>query len=116
MVGTKDLIERVTIQAETRTSNGQGGYVTAWADLAGNPTVWAAVRGLSGGEALTAGVQRSVQQWRVIIRRRADITTRHRLRWDNAGTYIVMDIKAAMPLPDQPRDFTLLVCESGLVD
>jgi SPP1 family predicted phage head-tail adaptor len=111
MIGTRDLTERVTIQVESRLSNGQGGHITSWADIGTTPTVWAAVRGLSGGEAITAGVQRSVQQWRVVIRRRADVTTKHRLVWGS----LHLDIKAAMPLPDQPRDFTLLVCESGLV-
>lgn len=115
MITTVDLTERVTIQVESRVEDGQGGYSTSWANIGSVPTAWAAVRGLSGGEALAAGVQRSVQQWRVIIRRRTDVTAKHRLKWSGTGTEIVMDIKAVMPLPDQPRDFTLLICESGLV-
>lgn len=106
-----DLIERVTIQAESRVQDSQGGYTTSWSNIATTPTVSANVRGLSGGEALQAGIQRSVQQWRVVIRRRTDVTPKHRLTWNG----LVLDIKAAMPHPDYPRQYTLLVCESGLV-
>lgn len=106
---TGDLIDRVTIQVETRTANGQGGYSTSWANIATTPTVWANVRGLSGNEALQAGIQRSVQQWRVVVRKRSDITTKHRLTWSGMN----LNVKAVMPLPDDPRAYTLMICESG---
>ena len=105
------LRDRVTIQAETRTANGQGGYSTSWSNVATTPTVCANILGLSGDEALQAGIQRSVQQWRVIVRKRSDLTTKHRLVWGGVN----LDIKSVMPLPDEPRAFTLLMCESGAV-
>lgn len=106
-----EMNEQVTIQAETRTANGQGGYTTSWANVATDPTVWARVIGLSGDEALQAGIQRAVQQWRVHIRLRTDVTPKHRLLWSG----LTLNVKAAMPDPRQPRDFTLLICESGAV-
>jgi head-tail adaptor len=56
------LRERVTIEAETRVPNGQGGYATDWAPLPTAPTVWAEVIGLNGGEGIRAGVERSVSR------------------------------------------------------
>jgi SPP1 family predicted phage head-tail adaptor len=105
------LRERVEIEAEVQTSNGQGGYVSAWSVVA---TVRAEVNGLSGGEAMRAGIERNVQQWRVTIRRRDDVTAKHRLQWLRPGnTRVRLDIKATMPDPKLPRDATLLLCESG---
>lgn len=101
------LNKRVTIEAESRTGNGQGGYTTSWAPIAGTPTVWAEIIGLSGDEALSAGVSRNVQQWRVTIRRRDDITTKHRLT--HGGR--VFNIKSTMPDP-RHDDATLLICET----
>lgn len=106
-----DLTERVTIQqVGPRTPNGQGGYTTSWQDVAGVATVWANIVGLSGAETVNETVLRSVTRWRVTIRRRADVTTAHRLRWND----LLLNIISAMPLPADPRGFTLLVCESGL--
>ncbi len=112
MPATGDLTEYVEVQAESRTPNGQGGYTTSWTKLSGRAgNEWANIRGLSGDEALQAGVQRSVQVWRVIVPRRADITPKHRIIWEG----LTLDIKSTLPLPDDPRFYTLMICESGLV-
>lgn len=111
MPGAGDLIEKVEVQEESRTSNGQGGYTTVWTKLSARGDARAQIIGLSGDEAISAGVQRSVQQWRVVIRRRADVSTKNRLIWGA----LTLDIKSAMPLPADPRAFTLLICESGAV-
>lgn len=108
MPGAGELTELVDIEQETRASNGQGGYTTSWAKLSDE---WTKIVGLSGDEALLAGVQRSVQQWRVIMRRRDDVKPKHRLVWGA----VVLDIKAVMPYPQDPRAFILLMCESGAV-
>jgi SPP1 family predicted phage head-tail adaptor len=102
------LNKRVLIEAEGRTPNGQGGWVTAWAALPARPNVWAEIIGLSGDEALKAGVERSIQQWRVTILSRDDVTTGHRLT--HRGQ--VFDIKSAMPDP-KADDAMLLICETG---
>jgi len=106
MPGAGDLTELVDIEQETRVSNGQGGYTTSWEKFSDE---WTEIVGLSGDEALLAGVQRSVQQWRVIMRRRDDVKPKNRLIWGDT----TLDIKSVMPLPQEPRDFILLICESG---
>lgn len=109
MPGTGKLRELIEIQRETRVSNGQGGYTTSWSLLA---RVRAEIVGLSGDEALTAGVERSVQQWRVTIRRRRDVSPKNRILWGDK----LLDIRSDMPDPKDPRAFTLLICESGLIN
>lgn len=102
--------ERVTIQHEARAPNGQGGFTTTWTDALVAPKVAAEIVGLSGDEAIAAGVERSVTRWRVTIRRRDDVSPRNRLLWNG----LALNIVSAMPLPKDPRFYTLLICESGL--
>lgn len=97
---------RLVLEAETRESNGQGGYTTVWAAV-GKP-IRAEVIGLSGDEAISAAVTRSVQQWRITFLKRPGVTTKHRLR-EGAVLY---DIKSVM---EDPRDAQalVLICETG---
>ncbi|MBB5684295.1 phage head closure protein [Sphingobium boeckii] len=108
MPAAGDLTELLTLEQLTSANNGQGGQVTSW--LVEEPKLWGKVVGLSGDEALAAGVQRSVQQWRVTIRTRAGLTTKHRFRWGAR----LLDIKAVMPDP-KDRAAMLCLCESGLL-
>lgn len=102
------LNRRVTIEAETRTPNGQGGYTTDWAPVADNPEVWAEIVGLSGDEALAANITRSVQQWRVTIRRRPlGEGTQHSLMFKGHR----FNIKSALPDP-RADDAIVLICET----
>ncbi|HVQ09530.1 MAG TPA: phage head closure protein [Allosphingosinicella sp.] len=98
----------MTIEVGTRTPNGQGGYTIVWAPVATAPNVRAEIIGLSGDEALKAGIERNVQQWRVTIRRREDVTAKHRLKEGS----VVYDIKSVMPDP-RSEAATLLICETG---
>lgn len=102
------LNRRLTIQEETRQSNGQGGFTTSWSDV---KTVWAEVVGLSGDEALAAGIERSVQQWRITIRRRP-VTTKNRLI-GKSTMFLgrIFNVKSVMPDP-KADDATLLICET----
>ena len=102
------LNRRVTIQSETRVDNGQGGYTTSWADV---KTVSAEIIGLSGDEALAAGIERSVQQWRVTIRRRPIATTNRMVGAKAPFLGRIFNIKAVMPDP-RADDATLLICET----
>ena len=72
------LKERVTLQQQGRTSNGQGGFTVGWSDVADTPTFWARVIGLSGEESVSAAIERASMRWRVEIRRRTDVTAAHR--------------------------------------
>lgn len=104
-----EMDQRVALQSEQRTPNGQGGFTTAWANLPTAPTVWAKIEGMSGNEAVQASIERAVTQWRVIIRKRGDVTPKNRMLWKG----LVLDIKSAMPWPKDPRAALLLICESG---
>lgn len=101
------LRERVTIEGESRVSNGQGGYVTGWAELARG--VPAEIIALSGDEALRLGVDRSTAQYRVTLRKRAGLTPKNRLRWNG----LVMSVRAVQPHPREPQAALLLTCEIG---
>lgn len=102
------LRERVTIEGETRVANGQGGFTTGWSDVA--TKVPAEITALSGDEALRLGVERSSSQYRVRIRRRADLTVKNRLTWKGQA----MAIKSVLPDPRDPQAVQLLICEIGL--
>ena len=107
---SRRLKERATVQVECRTPNGQGGFITGWSPVA---TVWAEVVGLSGEEAMKAGIERAVQQWRVTIRRRDSVTSAHQLQWHRRCGDLRLQIKSVMPDPKDPLTATLLLCESG---
>jgi SPP1 family predicted phage head-tail adaptor len=105
MPGAGDLRERVTIEVERRTPNGQGGFTTAWSPTA---NVWAEIIGLNGGEGIRAGVERTTAIYRVNLRMRHDVTTKHRLHWNDQ----YLGIKSAIPHPQEPRAFLQLLCEA----
>jgi SPP1 family predicted phage head-tail adaptor len=103
------LRERVAIEAETRRSNGQGGWVTGWSTIARR--VPAEIIALSGDEALRLGVERSSSQYRVTLRKRGGLTAKNRLQWNDQ----VMDIRSVQPHPKEPNSLLLLVCEIGFL-
>jgi SPP1 family predicted phage head-tail adaptor len=107
-----DLRDRVIIHEEVQTPDGQGGYTTNWTPIAAAPQgVWAKVIGLTGDEALAGLVERSTATWRVTIRKRPGITTKHRLIWDGR----TLNVKSVLPDPKEPRAALLLICESEAV-
>lgn len=101
------LRERVTIEAEVRKANGQGGYVTEWVPV--GPIAAAEIVGLSGDEALRLGVERSSSQFRVTMRKRLGLTSSNRLIWSGQ----VMAIRSVLPHPREPQQLQLLICEIG---
>lgn len=102
-----ELRDLVIVENEGRVPNGQGGWVTAWVPEA-TPTR-AKIIGLSGSEAIRAGVERAVSQYRVIMRRRAGVTPQQRLKWNGQ----VMAIVSVVPHPEAPRHALLLIGEIG---
>lgn len=100
------LRELVSIEAESRVSNGQGGFTATWAEI---DLVNANVVGMSGNEALRAGIERASTQYRVTIRKPSAVTAKNRLRWNGQ----VMSIHSSMPHPNYPTEAILLLCETG---
>ncbi|WP_242149604.1 phage head closure protein [Sphingomonas sp. BAUL-RG-20F-R05-02] len=104
------LRERVTIQEPNVVDNGRGGRKTPegeskWRDVSTN--VRAEIIPLRGDEALSLGVQRATQLYRVTIRKRRGITPANRLLWGE----IALDIRAAPPSTDGIS--IVMTCESG---
>jgi len=106
MLDAGSLNRRVTIEAEQRVANGQGGWITSWEPVA---TVWAEMIPLRGDEALQANIVRSVQLWKVTIRHRPSVTTAHRLRYRD----LTLNIRSAAD-PDGLRERTVMTAESGV--
>ncbi len=61
---------RVTIQSESQTADGAGGYGLAWTDLA---TTWAAVEPLNGRERLQADQVQDETTHQITMRYRSDV-------------------------------------------
>ena len=73
-----ELSERVVIQANTVSTDNQGGRSSSWGTLA---TVWGHVRAANTREAIQARAVTSETQYVVTIRYRSDVTPKHRLQW-----------------------------------
>jgi SPP1 family predicted phage head-tail adaptor len=71
-----DLNQRITIQSQTRTADGMGGWTETWATLA---TVWAAVWPVSAREILKAGQTSMEITHRIKIRYRAGVDPSYRI-------------------------------------
>ena len=99
------LRHRVTIECEGKTPNGQGGFTTAWAPVASG--VPAEIIGLSGSEAISSGVERSVTLYRVSIRSRSDVSAKVRLKWNGR----VLAVKSVIPHPQHPVTAMQILCE-----
>lgn len=72
------LRHRITLQQPTVTRDAAGAVQTAWTDL---PEVWAECLPLAGRELLAVQGKGSKASWRILIRWRADVDTRHRVRY-----------------------------------
>lgn len=102
--------QRVAIDAETKTPDDAGGAARSWVEI---KQVWAAVWAIGAREQFSAAQPEGVSTYRVILRRRADITVRHRLRWLTNGDQ-VLNIRGV--IDGGPRNATTeLLCEIGSV-
>lgn len=103
-----EMTERVVIQSETRTADGQGGFTITWSDVA---TVWAKVESVSGREASAAGQVEWTQRYRIWIRKRS-IDPAHRVKWSTNGD-VVLNIRE---IHDQGGrwQYLMIVAERGV--
>ena len=74
MTAAGDLNRRLTLQAPVETDDGEGGVVRAYADVC---TLWAQVTPLGGRTDVVAGSLGAAIRYRISIRARDDVTTRH---------------------------------------
>lgn len=99
------LRNRVVIEAPAHTPDGAAGRRTAWRRVA---SVAAEVLPLAGNDGLEDGVVRAAQAYRITIRWRAGLDTRHRLIWNGQPLKI-----NSMVDPDQLRQRLVLACVAG---
>lgn len=100
------LRHRLTIEAPVETSDGGGGRSTGWSTVA---TVWGHVSALSGNERLRAMQLESRVSHRIVIRHRAEVTARHRIRFGAR----LFNIRAVIDR-DQTRRFLEVLAEEGV--
>lgn len=90
MIGNLD--QRITFQAETRTSDGAGGSTIAFADIATTPTVWASVFAIRSNETDTEGRLNATGLYKFTIRNRTDIDETHQIQW-RGESYNIRNVK-----------------------
>lgn len=75
------LDQRVTFQKKQKVSDGAGGNVETWVDIASTPTVWASVVTLSGAEGVDEGGTVATGEQMITIRFRDDLNEKNRIVW-----------------------------------
>lgn len=101
-----ELRHRVTIQAEDRQDDGQGGYTPMWRDV---ETVLASIQPISGNEALVARQLQDTVTHKVVMRYRPGITAAMRLKF---GTRL-FNIREVRNYDERNRRLELRCVEGG---
>ena len=99
------LRERITIQRPVRVSDGHGGMVLSWADVA---TVWAEVVPLNGRELLLAGQMQSAVNMRVRMRYRAGVGADMRAKLPDGR---LLYFGSVIDVEERHREFEILCQE-----
>jgi len=84
-----DLDRRLLLQAPVEADDDAGGVSRSYADVC---TLWAQVTPLAARAEVAAGSLGAALRYRITIRARADITTRHRFQ-DGARVYRVLGVR-----------------------
>ncbi|MDF1720520.1 MAG: phage head closure protein [Minwuia sp.] len=101
--------QRIRIEGQGNTSDGQGGFTRAWSTVA---TVWARVEPITAKEAVEAGRIEFSQRFRIMLRTRLDFTTAARMVWTSNADMIlnIREIHNGGPRPQ----FMMVIAESGV--
>ncbi|MBI2713656.1 MAG: phage head closure protein [Rhizobiales bacterium] len=91
MTAIGELNRRLVLEAPSETADGAGG-VTRLYDVV--TTLWAQVTPVSARADIAAGSLGSVLRTRIVIRKRSDVSTRHRLL-DGARIYRILSVRAS---------------------
>lgn len=103
-LSTAAMNRRITIERESDTPNGQGGFDRTWCVLR---NAWAKADPVAGKEALLNGTLRSIQPWRLELRYNADLTVKDRIRMD----CLVLGIQSIADV-DGKRRSQVLFCQT----
>lgn len=88
-----DLNKRITLQYQTKVSDGMGGFTTAWTDAA---TIWAAIWPTSANEVVQANSLSMVISHRIRIRYRSVLKSSWRIKFGDKFYAIVSIINPNM--------------------
>jgi len=101
-----ELDERIELQQEQHSSDGQGGTTTAWQTVA---TVWAQVRPKGGSESLHSDAVQAEKPYRVVIRNQVAVKANWRIVWRG----VTMNIRS--PGYSGPRDlYRVMEADAGV--
>ena len=100
-----DLNKRLTLQHQTKTSDGMGGWVSVWTDAA---TVWGAIWPTSAQDTIQANATVMVVTHRIRIRYRSVLKTSWRVSW--AGRYFTI---VSIIDPSMDHKFLDLLCKEA---
>lgn len=92
MISSGQRDQRITFQGNTTVSDGMGGQVNAWAEIAENPRVWAHAKPVRGAEAVSEGRTVAEGAWLFTIRFRRDVSETNRILW-NDEIYNITNVK-----------------------
>jgi SPP1 family predicted phage head-tail adaptor len=104
MSTTGSMRKRVTIQQETPTADGAGGYALAWTNVM---TVWAEIEPITGQKVFVSEHLEGHVTHHVTMRYQSGITTDMRLNYNNR----LFNIRAVLNTDESNRWLKLLVEE-----
>ena len=104
------LRDRLVVQNPTTTRSPTGQPVKSWSD---GPAVWAEVKGISGNEQMSAGVETAEATIRVWMRFRRDVTAASRLKVLTGPFKGAVLNVIGMPIPDAKGSQLEILCKQG---
>jgi SPP1 family predicted phage head-tail adaptor len=102
MTAPGELNRRLVLEAPVESADGAGGVTRGYAAVM---TLWASVEPVSARGAVVADASGATVTHRIVMRRRAAVTTRHRFV-DGATVYRVVTLR-----DDAPRRFLVIGAE-----
>lgn len=84
-----ELRHVIAIQEQADTSDGMGGFTTAWSNVSGMEKVRAMILPVRGAERMEAMKLQLERVLKFVIRYRSGITTKNRIYWADPETYPV---------------------------
>jgi SPP1 family predicted phage head-tail adaptor len=106
LVETGDLSELISIEVETRTNDGYGGFTQSWTQFC---QAWAHPVPLYVGESSANGALRGPTNYQFWIYRRTDITETMRIVW-NGRIFNIRGVK----VPPSTKQMMDIVAEAGV--
>jgi SPP1 family predicted phage head-tail adaptor len=113
-IGAGELRHSVAIDklVDVRSPTGSGATTKTWVTFVAK--TWAKITPASGREYVAAQSAQSKVTGRIVIRRRAGVTAKMRVRKRSDGT--VYNIEAVMPDPESGQEYLTLLVSDGVTD